>query len=228
MPAIHASLEYHVLRPDVTDLQVEEAVGQVIAHRLSGICVPPYWVKKASRDTHPAGIPLATAIGFPFGYQRTEAKISEAELAFTDGAQEIALTINLSALRSERWNWIKAEIARFAKLVHEREKLLTVLTDVDGLTTQEVVRLCKDAADAGTDYLQTATGYLTTAASGVHPVPFLREALHQSVGLKVYRNRLTYAEAEALLQEGADKICTPDLSAILVNLPRKKDRLSTN
>lgn len=206
-------------------MQVEAAVREVIAHQLSAICVPPYWVKKASRDTNPAGIALAAVVGFPFGYQRTEAKVSEAELAFADGAQEIILTINLSALKSERWNWIKAEIARFAKLVHDQEKPLTVLTDADRLTPQEVVRLCKDAVDAGTDFFQTATGALAANEAPVHSVAFLRETLHPSAGLKVFRNHLTPAGAAELLKEGADKICTPHLSGILVNLPPEKTQV---
>ncbi len=225
MSAIHSFVEYHLLHPEVRDMQVEAAVREVIAHQLSAICVPPYWVKKASRDTNPAGIALAAVVGFPFGYQRTEAKVSEAELAFADGAQEIILTINLSALKSERWNWIKAEIARFAKLVHDQEKPLTVLTDADRLTPQEVVRLCKDAVDAGTDFFQTATGALAANEAPVHSVAFLRETLHPSAGLKVFRNHLTPAGAAELLKEGADKICTPHLSGILVNLPPEKTQV---
>jgi deoxyribose-phosphate aldolase len=222
MTAIHSHIEYHLLHPEVKDLAVEAAVREAIAHQLSGICVPPYWIKKASRDTNPAGIVLAAVVGFPFGYQRTEAKVSEAELAFADGAQEIILTINMSALKSERWNWIKAEIARFAKLVHDQEKPLTVLTDVDRLTSQEVVRLCKDAVDAGTDFFQTATGALAANEAPGHSVAFLRETLHPSVGLKVFRNQLTPAGAAGLLKEGADKICTSQLSDILVILPSEK------
>ena len=222
MTAIFSHVEYYVMQPEVKDLEVEKAVSDAIRLGLPAICVPPYWVKKASRDTHPAGITLSTAVGFPFGYQRTEAKVSEAELAFADGAQEIVLTINLSALKSERWNWIKAEIARFAKLVHEREKLLTVLTHMDRLTSQEAIQLCKNAADAGADYLQTTTGQLHGAGDAVHSVSFIRQALPPAVGLKVYQSRLIADEAEALLKEGADKICTPDLSGIPVHLPEEK------
>ncbi len=211
--SLYASLQYAVLHPAVKDLEVEAAVRLAIDHGLGGLCVPPYWVKKASRDAVPAGILLGTAIGFPFGYQRTEAKVAEMELAFADGAQEVELVVNLSALKSQRWNWIKAEIARFAQLVHEREKLLTVLTDAGLLTEAELVRLCKDAADAGTDYFKTATGVLTEGTDAV-TLATLRQALHPSVGLKMYHAAPTAAEAAAWLRQGAELVCVAGLSRL--------------
>lgn len=214
--ATYAAVEYNVLQPAVKDLEIEAAVQQAIRLKLGGICVPPYWVKKAGRDTFPAGVSLSTPIGFPFGYQRTEAKVTEMELAFADGAQEVELVVNLSALKSQRWNWIKAEIARFSKLVHEREKLLTVLTDAELLSEAELARLCKDAADAGADYFKTATGVLSGDSSG-RLLASIRQALHPSVGLKVYYNRPTAAEAEALLRNGADRVCLTDLSKLHEN-----------
>jgi deoxyribose-phosphate aldolase len=210
-PSLCPFLQYAVLHPAVKDLEVEAAVRQAIDHQLGGLCVPPYWVKKASRDAVPAGVSLSTAIGFPFGYQRTEAKVAEMELAFADGAQEVELVVNLSALKSERWNWIKAEIARFAKLVHEREKLLTVLTDAGLLSEAELTRLCKDAADAGADSFKTATGVLTTSTDAAIRAT-IRQALHPSVGLKVYHAAPTAAEAAALLREGVEQVCVADLS----------------
>ena len=209
----YPALQYNVLHPAVKDLEVEAAVQQAIDLQLGGLCVPPYWVKKASRDAVPAGISLGTAIGFPFGYQRTEAKVAEMELAFADGAQEVELVVNLSALKSQRWNWIKAEIARFAKLVHEREKILTVLTDAGLLSEAELIRLCKDAADAGTDYFKTATGVLTESTDAA-TLATIRQALHPSVGLKVYHAAPTAAEVADLLREGVEQVCVANLSRL--------------
>jgi deoxyribose-phosphate aldolase len=213
MPSLYSFLQYTVLHPAVKDLEVEAAVRLAIDHQLGGLCVPPYWVKKASRDAVPAGISLGTVIGFPFGYQRTEAKVAEMELAFADGAQEVELVVNLSALKSQRWNWIKAEIARFAKLVHEREKILTVLIDTGLLSEAELVRLCKDAADAGTDYFKTATGVLTESTDAA-PLASIRQALHHSVGLKVYHAAPTAAQVAVQLSEGAEQVCVGDLSRL--------------
>lgn len=212
-PSHYPALQYTVLHPAVKDLEVEAAVRQAIDLRLGGLCVPPYWIKKASRDAVPMGISLSTVIGFPFGYQRTEAKVAEMELAFADGAQEVELVVNLSALKSARWNWIKAEIARFAKLVHEREKRLTVLTDADLLSEAELTRLCKDAADAGTDYFKTSTGVLTEGTAASVRVA-ARQGLHPSVGVKVFSKCPTAAEVDALLREGAEQVCVADLSRL--------------
>ncbi len=207
----YQAIEYHRLHPLIKDREVDAAVREAISIGLNGLCIPPYWVKKASRDILPAGIGLVTAIGYPYGYQRTEAKLAEMELAFTDGAQEIELTINLSALKSQCWNWIKVEIARFAKSVHDKEKILTVVMDTELLSQDELTRLCKEAADAGADNLKTTTSY-QPAPLHVQKISHIRELLHHSVGLKACFAAGSIQHVQEALDAGADKICVPELT----------------
>jgi deoxyribose-phosphate aldolase len=208
MKDLQAHLEYNLLTPVVKDLEVEAAVQAAIQHGISALCIPPYWVKKASRDTVQTSVELITVIGFPFGYQRTEAKVAEMELAFSDGVNAVELVINMSALQSQRMNWIKAEIARFSKLVHEREGYLTVLTDMGMLTEAEIERICKDSADAGADYLKTATGF-TTALPDANQIKYIRKILHPSVGLKAWTDQASLENVQSLVDAGADKVCSP-------------------
>lgn len=213
------ALEYHCLDPLITDAAVESAVGEAISLRVAGVCIPPYWVKKASRDTLPTGIQLITVIGFPYGYQRTEAKLAEMELAFADGAQEVELTINLSALKSQRWNWIKAEMARFSKGAHDKEKILTVLIDAKRLTREEMLKLGKDAADAGVDFIKI-TAVSKAKDAWMEIIRPIREALHPSVGLKYFVPLENADSINGLLDAGAEKICVPDLT-FFTQLPAK-------
>jgi deoxyribose-phosphate aldolase len=57
------SLEYHLLHPQVTDNQIDQAACMAVALGLGGLCVPPYWVKKASRQTKGSITRLSTVIG---------------------------------------------------------------------------------------------------------------------------------------------------------------------
>src|SRR3712207_5271423 len=118
MLTTYDAIEYSLLNPLVIDNEIDAGAQIAAKLKLGGLCVPPYWVKKASREVANTNVQLSTIVGYPLGYQRMEAKIVEMELAFADGVTAIELVINMSALKSKRMNWIKAEIARFSNMVH--------------------------------------------------------------------------------------------------------------
>ena len=45
------------------------------AHQFAGLCLPPFWIKKARRELGSADASLITVVGHPFGYQMTQTKI---------------------------------------------------------------------------------------------------------------------------------------------------------
>jgi deoxyribose-phosphate aldolase len=209
-------IEYAILDPVVIDNHIDTAAKQAARLQIGGLCVPPYWVKKASREVASTSVDLLTVVGFPLGYQRTEAKIAEMELAFADGATAIELVMNMSAFKSQRINWIKAEIARFANLVHTRETMLTVVTDIDILSQAELDTFCKITADAGADYIKTTTGYLSKNTSPAQ-MELLLKLLPSSVGLKVCTRIHHIDEAEVLLKMGMEKVCVSSIDFLSMN-----------
>ncbi|QHT68398.1 2-deoxyribose-5-phosphate aldolase [Rhodocytophaga rosea] len=209
--AIHPYIEYTLLNPLVTDTQIDAAAQLAVQLQLGALCVPPYWVKKASRETAGTSVQLTTVIGYPFGFQRTEAKIAEMELAFADGAQSIELMINLSAWKSNRMNWVKAEIARFAHLVHAREATFTVMTDGFriGQAHEEEV-FCKLCADAGADYVCLYPAFVSVSVP-YSAIIHLRNLLPESVGIKTWveEDELTYVK---FIDAGTDLLCVPSVA----------------
>ena len=74
-------IEHTALKPTLTDKDIDRLVEEAKEHEFLGICVPTFWVKKASRDIKGHGIQLVTVVGFPLGYQMTENKLDEIKLA---------------------------------------------------------------------------------------------------------------------------------------------------
>jgi deoxyribose-phosphate aldolase len=202
---MYPHIEYALLDPLIIDNQIDAAAKLAARLQVGGLCVPPYWVKKASREVAGTAVQLSTVIGYPLGYQRTEAKTAEMELAFADGATAIELVINLSAFKSQRLNWIKAEIARFANQVHAREAMLTVVTDIDLLNEVELETFCKISADAGADYIKTSTGFLTKESSASQTALALT-FVPPTLGIKAYAIIYTTESAEKWLKMGVEKI----------------------
>ncbi len=206
MRNIQNYIEHTNLKPTVTSNEIEQLVVDAQNNKLFGICVPPFWVKKAKRDIGQSGIQLVTVIGFPLGYQMSHTKEAEMYQAIKDGADELDMVINISALKSEMI-WPKIEIAKLGKIAHENGKILKVIIETAYLNEKEIVELCKISADAGADFVKTSTGFAPEGAK-VEDIILMRKSLPEHVGIKASGGIKNYEQALALIEAGADRIGT--------------------
>ena len=214
MNKLFSSLEYTNLSPVITAQRVEEMVRETKAHGFAGLCLPPFWIKKARRELGSADASLITVVGHPYGYQMTQTKVAEIEQALHDGAFELHVALNLSAFKS-RIPWVKIEIAKCATLIHEHEALLTVVLDAAHLDASEVAAIATLGADAGADGLQLAAedvAWDTLLAQ----VRLLRDTLPTSVAVKV-RREVDRPQALALLEAGAERVATANAVRLVAN-----------
>jgi deoxyribose-phosphate aldolase len=167
MKNIERYIEQTVLKPLTTDVDIEKLISEAKKYGFVGICVPPFWVKKAKRDIGEAPIQLVTVIGFPLGYNMTETKIYETELAIQNGADEIDVVWSISAYKS-KMTWPKIELAKLAQTCHDHEKILKVIIETAYLTDQEIIQACKICSEAGVDYVKTSTGFAPEGATEDH------------------------------------------------------------
>ena len=182
-------------------------------HHFVGLCLPPFWIKKARRELGASDTQLVTVAGFPLGYQMTQTKIAEIRQALDDGAHEVDVVMNVSAFKSGM-PWVKIELAKCATVVHERESLLKVIIETAYLDEAEIIRAATLCADAGVDFVKTSTGYAPQGATVDH-IRLLRQTLGSHVGLKASGGIKTFAQAQAMVEAGADRIGASAAVAIL-------------
>ncbi|GAB2621388.1 deoxyribose-phosphate aldolase [Belliella aquatica] len=206
MKHIERYIEQTILKPLTVDSDIENLVNEAKIHGFVGICVPPFWVKKAKREIGEAPIQLVTVIGFPLGYNMTETKVSETELAIKEGADEIDVVWSLTAFKAGL-NWPKIELAKLATLCHQHERILKVIIETAYLSDEEIVQACEICRDAGVDYVKTSTGFAPEGAKVEH-IALMRANLPSNVGIKASGGIKTFAQAKALIEAGADRIGT--------------------
>jgi len=206
MIRIERLIEQTNLKPTVVDRDIENLVSSAVEYGFFGICVSPFWVKKAKRDIGNLPIQLITVIGFPLGYNMTEVKIKEMDMAIEGGVDEIDLVMNISAFKSGM-NWAKIEIAKCAQLAHENEKIIKVIIETACLTKDEIVRAAKICQDAGADFVKTSTGFAAHGAR-IEDVKLLRNSLASDVRIKASGGIETLEQVEAFITAGADRIGT--------------------
>jgi deoxyribose-phosphate aldolase len=211
---LNTYIEHTNLSPLLTSESVEKLVEEAQTYQFLGVCLPPFWVKKAKRDIGKHAIQLVTVVGFPLAYQRTEAKLQEISLAIQDGADELDMVLNLSCIKTGTHFWAKAEVARCAKLCHEAEKTLKVIIETAYLTAEEIVFCSKLCQDAGADFVKTSTGFAPSGAK-VEDIRLIRSTLGEMTGIKASGGIKTIEQVEAMLEAGADRIGTSAGVAIM-------------
>lgn len=199
-------IEHTNLSPTLTIGDIDKLVEDAKRFSLLGICVPPFWVKRAKREIGTAKIILVTVAGFPLGYNMTETKLDEMQRAVDNGADEIDVVWNLTSFRTNL-PWTKIEIAKCSKLAHDHDKLLKVIIETAYLSDDEIKRACKLCADAGADFVKTSTGFAPSGAKAEH-IALMRENLPPAVGIKASGGIKTFDDAKRMIDAGATRIGT--------------------
>jgi len=215
-------IEHTLLSPALTIRDIDRLVEEAKDHQFLGVCVPPFWVKRAKREIGSANIKLVTVAGFPLGYNMTETKLDEIKRAADNGADEIDVVWNVTSFKTGL-PWTKIEVAKCSKLAHDHQRLLKVIIETAYLNEEEIAEACKLCADAGADFLKTSTGFAGAGAKVEH-IKLMRSVLPDSVGVKASGGIKTWEQALALIEAGADRIGTSSSVAIVQSI--KNNNLS--
>jgi deoxyribose-phosphate aldolase len=206
-------IEHTNLSPTLTISDIDKLVDEAKQHSFFGVCVPPFWVKRAKREIGMSPIALVTVAGFPLGYNMTETKLDEIKRGIENGADEIDVVWNVTSFKTGI-PWTKIEIAKCSKLAHDHQKLLKVIIETAYLSDQEIETACKICADAGVDFVKTSTGFAPHGAKTEH-VKIMRNVLPETVSIKASGGIKTRAFAEELIHAGASRIGTSSAISIL-------------
>ena len=203
---IASFIEHTNLSPALTIADIDRLVEEAREFGFLGVCVPPFWVKRARREIGRERICLVTVAGFPLGYNMTETKLDEIRRAIDNGADEIDVVWNLTSFKTGL-PWTKIELARCSALAHDHQKLLKVIIETSYLSDPEIGRACQLCADAGADFVKTSTGFASGGAT-VEQIALMKKVLPHEVGIKASGGIKTLETAEAMIKAGAQRIGT--------------------
>lgn len=199
-------IEHTNLSPTLTTGNIDALVQEAVQYGFYGVCVPPFWVKRAQREIGTRKIRLITVVGFPLGYVMTETKLDEINRAVDNGADEVDVVWNISSFKTGL-PWTKIEIAKCSKLTHDHQKLLKVILETAYLSDAEIEDACKLCADAGADFVKTSTGFAPAGATEAH-IKLMKKVLPSGVGIKASGGIKTPEQAQAMIAAGATRIGT--------------------
>ena len=205
-------VDHTVLDPLTTWEKVKTACDQAIAHNTATVCIPPRYVKRAAEYVGNR-LKLCTVVGFPNGYSTPEVKVFETEDAIRNGADEIAMVVNLGLVKDGDWEGVVAEIK--AVKASCKGRILKVIVEACLLTREEKINMSRVVSMSGADFLKTSTGFSTGGAT-LTDVSLFHQHLAPGVRLKAAGGIKTLEQAQSFLDAGADRI---GASGLLAELP---------
>ena len=194
--------DHTLLSPTAVWEDIRALLDDAIKYEVASACIPPSFVRRAAE--YAAGrVKICTVIGFPLGYSR--AKVTEAELAIADGADEIDTVINLGDLKRGDWDAILDELKELRRATSG--KVLKVIIETCLLTREEKIKMCDIVTRSGADYIKTSTGFSTGGATPEDIILFSQH-IGEGVKIKAAGGISTLADAEEFIRLGADRLGT--------------------
>ena len=207
-------IDHTVLKPTTLISDVEKICMEAIQYQFAAVCVPPLFVKKAVALLNGTAVKVATVIGFPFGYSAIEAKVAETILAIIDGADELDLVINISAIKNNDWQFLAGEINTILPIVRSKQKVIKIIIESGVLTDEEIITCCDLYGAAGVDFMKTSTGYAEQGAT-MHAVQLMRKHLADKIHIKASGGIKTYTFAKQLIDAGATRLgCSSSIQIV--------------
>jgi deoxyribose-phosphate aldolase len=198
-------IDHTLLKQTTTLSEVQNLCNEAMEYKFAAVCIPPLYVKKAKEFLGDSQIKVATVIGFPLGYCAIEAKVAEIVLAIVDGADELDMVVNISAIKNADWEFIANEINTVMPIIKNKNKVIKVIIESGVLSDDEIIKCCDIYGAAGVDYVKTSTGFAEKGAS-IHDVQLIRAHLADSVKIKASGGIKSYSFAKELINAGADRL----------------------
>ena len=198
-------IDHTLLKPDATEAQMRKLCQEARQYHFASVCVNPTWVPLVAEELAGTDVAVCTVIGFPLGATLPEVKAYEAECSIGRGACELDMVINIGALKSGHYDYVREDIAGVVDVAHARGALVKVIIETVLLTDEEKVEACVLSRAAGADYVKTSTGFAGGGAT-VEDVALMRRVVGSQMGVKASGGIRSAKDAEAMIRAGATRI----------------------
>jgi deoxyribose-phosphate aldolase len=199
-------IDHTALKPETTLKQIEKLCQEAREHEFFSVCVNSYYVKKAFEFLNGSSVKVCTVVGFPLGASTMETKRFEAMKAVAEGAREIDMVINVSAIKSHEWQYVLDDMSSLAQVTHNQGALLKVILETCLLTDEEKRKACELAVKAGVDFVKTSTGFSSGGAT-VEDVKLMRSIVG-NMGVKASGGIRDAETAMKMIEAGATRLGT--------------------
>lgn len=212
---ITSHCDHTLLKPESTWADIKKICDEGMAYQTASVMIPASYVKDASAYMKQAGdkaIPVATVIGFPNGYDTTEAKVFMAKNALENGASEVDMVINIGWVKDRKYDAVLDEIRQVKAAVGDH--VLKVIIETCLLTEEEKIKMCEVVTESGADFIKTSTGFSTGGAT-FEDIELMVKHVGGNLKVKASGGISSLEDAKKFLDLGAERLGTSRVIKIL-------------
>ena len=197
--------DHTLLKADAVPAQIEELCSEAAKYQFYSVCVNSCYVKLCSELLSGSPVKIAAVVGFPLGACTTSAKAFETEDACRDGAKEIDMVINIGALKSGNFDFVRDDIKAVVDTAAKYGAIVKVIIETCLLTDEEKVKACQLSEEAGAAFVKTSTGFSTGGATK-EDVALMKSVVGDRLQVKASGGIRDHKTALEMIEAGADRI----------------------
>ena len=196
-------VDYTCLKPDATIREIEALCDEAIKYHMASVCVQPYYVPLVAGILKDTNVGITSVVGFPQGESTTRVKVLEAIEAVEDGATEIDMVINISALKNKDYEYVKEEIEEIRDSIDG--KTLKVIVETCYLNEKELKKMVEICNDTFVHFIKKQTGQGTRGVS-LEDIDTINKYKDEVLEVKASGGIKTLEMVDALLERGVTRL----------------------
>jgi len=198
-------IDHTNLKNTATLKDIENLCNEAIKYNFASVCVYPYYVPLCSSLLNDTNVDVCTVIGFPSGMSTKETKVFEAINAIENGADEIDMVINISALKNKDYEYVKNEIEEIRDAIDG--KVLKVIIETCLLTKAEIKKMTEICNETFVNFIKTSTGFSEYGAR-VEDIELINKYKSEVLEIKASGGIRDIKTLEDMVNAGASRIGT--------------------
>jgi len=177
------TIDHSILKPDFTYSDVAAGAELALKYNTASYCIRPMDVAAAAKALAGSSVNVCTVIGFPHGSTTTATKAFETKDAIANGAVEIDMVMNVSAMLSGDFDFVEQDIRAVVEIAHAAGASVKVIFETAFLNDEQIIKACELTENAGADYVKTSTGFASEGAT-THNVALMKKAVGERLKVK--------------------------------------------
>ena len=198
-------IDHTYLRANATEDDIRRICQEAEQYGFRGVCVNSRWVKLAKKELRDTKIRVDAVIDWPCGASPTEVRVSQAERAKKDGADEIDPVMDIGDFKTGNYKEVLEDLKSLAKILPTK-----VIIETGYLTDEEIKKAAQLVKESGAICVKTSTGMepKININDKVLHIKLMREAVGPDFLVKAAGGIRTIEDAEKMVEAGADIIGT--------------------
>ena len=210
--SVSTYIDHTNLSQTASKLDIENLCEEAVDNDFASVCVNPVFVPLSSEILNSKNPKVCTVVGFPLGADSLEMKFAESRYLTHQGAEELDMVINISALKEGDTRFIQSEIEKVVDAADGN--CVKVIIETCLLTDEEKKIVSELAVNAGADFIKTSTGFSFSGATE-EDIKLIRKKVGSDMGIKASGGIKSLTDLKILVKAGANRIGTSNAISII-------------